>query len=148
MPRAAGKLASRSETVGVRLDPKVRYLAEVGARIQGRSLSSFIEWSILRVLRVGEIPDGPNAGHDIPLELRLPKPMANEELWDEDEIRRFWKLATHPSGLLYEPEQKLWNAYSDGGGSPNNEEQFRKRWPALKAKFLEGTSSPKDKGTK
>ena len=35
-----GKLA-RSETVTVRLDPKLRYLAELAARIQRRSVSSF-----------------------------------------------------------------------------------------------------------
>jgi predicted HicB family RNase H-like nuclease len=36
----------RSITVGVRLDPKVRYLAELAARKQRRSLSSFIEWVV------------------------------------------------------------------------------------------------------
>ena len=40
-----GKLA-RSETVTVRLDPKLRYLAELAARKQRRTVSSFIEWAV------------------------------------------------------------------------------------------------------
>ena len=40
-----GKLA-RSETVTVRLDPKLRYLAELAARLHRCTLSSYIEWAI------------------------------------------------------------------------------------------------------
>src|SRR4051795_7355266 len=40
-----GKLA-RSETVTIRLDPKLRYLTELAARKQRRTVSSFIEWAI------------------------------------------------------------------------------------------------------
>ena len=40
-----GKL-SRSETVTVRLDPKLRFAAELAARKHRRTLSSFIEWAV------------------------------------------------------------------------------------------------------
>ena len=41
--KGGGAKLSRSETVTVRLDPKLRYLAELGARSQRRTVSSFIE---------------------------------------------------------------------------------------------------------
>ena len=40
MRKAGGGKLSRSETVTVRLDPKLRYLAELAARIHRRTLSS------------------------------------------------------------------------------------------------------------
>jgi len=45
-----GKL-NRSETVTIRLDPKLRYLTELAARQQRRTLSSFIEWAIDSALK-------------------------------------------------------------------------------------------------
>ena len=44
--RKGGSKLARSETVTVRLDPKLRYLAELAARKQRRSLSSYIEWAV------------------------------------------------------------------------------------------------------
>jgi hypothetical protein len=35
----------------VRLDPKLRYLAELAARKQRRTVSSFIEWTIEEALK-------------------------------------------------------------------------------------------------
>ena len=49
-----GKLA-RSETVTVRLAPKLRYLAELAARKQRRTLSSFIEWAIEETLETESV---------------------------------------------------------------------------------------------
>ena len=42
--------STRSVTVTFRLDPRTRYLAEIAARKQRRSLSSFIEWAIHETL--------------------------------------------------------------------------------------------------
>ena len=44
-----GKL-NRSETVTIRLDPKLRYLTELAARKHRRTVSSFIEWAIESML--------------------------------------------------------------------------------------------------
>lgn len=41
--KSRGAKPSRSETVTVRLKPKTKYLAELAARKQRRTLSSFIE---------------------------------------------------------------------------------------------------------
>ena len=80
--RGGGGKLSRSETVTVRLDPKLRYPAELAARKQRRTLSSFIEWAIEENLK------------QIYLEERLDAlSIASEsaDLWDEAD--RFAKLA-------------------------------------------------------
>ncbi|RCW65167.1 hypothetical protein [Pseudorhodoferax soli] len=44
--KGGGAKTSRSETVTVRLDPRLRYLAEVAAAVQRRTLSSYIESAV------------------------------------------------------------------------------------------------------
>ena len=36
----------RTEVFGMRLEPKLKYLAEIAARKQRRSLANFVEWAI------------------------------------------------------------------------------------------------------
>lgn len=42
---------NRSETVTVRLDPRLNYLTELAGRAQRRTKSSFIEWAIKEAIR-------------------------------------------------------------------------------------------------
>lgn len=79
-----GKL-SRTETVTVRLDPKLRYLAELASRSQRRTLSSFIEWVVSGRIDV-EYPH-----------LKV--------LWDVDADTRFQLLCTNRPDLLSFEEQ-------------------------------------------
>ena len=88
-----GKLA-RSETVTVRLDPKLRYLAELAARKQRRTLSSFIEWAI---------------------EENLKTTSEAADLWDVDEPDRFAKLALRYPDMLTHDEQVLWKLIRENG---------------------------------
>lgn len=104
--RGGGKL-SRSETVTVRLDPKLRYLAELAARKQRRTLSSFIEWAIEDTLRRFPIDEGPSGDTTV---------MAvAEQLWDVDEADRFAKLAIRYPELLSHEEQILWKLIKENG---------------------------------
>jgi hypothetical protein len=82
--KTTGARTSRSETVGVRLDPKLRYLAELAAREQQRTLSGFIEWAIRKVLQ-GDVLEEPDYGPD-----------------------RFVLLASARLDLLTIREQRLW----------------------------------------
>lgn len=93
---------TRSETVTVRLDPKLRYLAELAARKQRRTLSSFIEWAIEDSLQRVELLSG--------LDFDDPRTVQDEtnKLWDVDEADRFCKLATSYPELLTHEEQRLW----------------------------------------
>jgi len=103
--RKGGAKLSRSETVSVRLDPKLRYLAELAARRQRRSLSSYIEWAIEDSLK------------HCALDLNSGQVVADEAeaLWDVDEADRFARLALRHPELLTHDEQVLWKLVRDNG---------------------------------
>jgi hypothetical protein len=126
-----GKL-NRSETVTIRLDPKLRYLTELAARKQRRTLSSFIEWAIASAL------DGiilwEHAGREKTLGRQA------EQLWDVDEPDRMIKLAQWYPELLTHDEQVLWKLirecrffwYTSDGDTFVNRNEVREHWDALK----------------
>ena len=97
-----GKLA-RSETVTVRLDPKLRYLAELAARKQRRTVSSFIEWAVEESLK-GVHLDNTTTLADVAT-----------NLWDVDEPDRFAKLALAYDYMLTHEEQILWKLICENG---------------------------------
>jgi hypothetical protein len=101
--RGGGGKLSRTETVTVRLDPKLRYLAELAARKQRRTLSSFVEWAIEEILKTIQLPEGENLAS-----------MA-EALWDVDEPDRFVKLALLYPDMLTHDEQVLWKLITENG---------------------------------
>jgi hypothetical protein len=102
--KGGGKLA-RSETVTVRLDPKLRYLAELAARRQRRTVSSYIEWAIEDSLK------------HFSLDLNGNGALADEAeaLWDVDEADRFARLALRHPDLLTHEEQVLWKLLKENG---------------------------------
>jgi len=141
-----GKL-SRSETVTVRLDPKLRYLAELAARKHRRTLSSYIEWTIEESLGRAHL----YANGDTSL--------ADEagDLWDVDDADRFAKLALRHPDLLTHEEQVRWklireNGYLWRGRYTGNDrkwtwtiaedslvfERLRQHWPAFCAASASG----------
>ena len=92
----AGPKLNRSETVVVRLDPRLRYLAELAARRQRRTLSSYIEWCV--DLSLGNVS---LAGERTVDEMQ-------HELWDIDKDKRFYKLARlYPDLLTYDEQVRL-----------------------------------------
>lgn len=102
--KGGGKL-SRSETVTVRLDPKLRYLAELAARRQRRTVSSYIEWAIEDSLK------------HFSLHLNGNGVLADESeaLWDVDDADRFARLALRHPDLLTHDEQVLWKLVRENG---------------------------------
>jgi len=105
-----GKLA-RSETVTVRLDPKLRYLAELAARKQRRTVSSFIEWAVEESFKDVKLHlgSGYNGDEDITIKDEAAR------LWDIDESERFVKLAISYPELLTHDEQVRWKVLTDSG---------------------------------
>lgn len=99
--------AKRSEVVTVRLDPKLKYLAELAARKHRRPLSSFIEWAVEQSLS------------NVVLEEYGPTSVADAErsynLWDLDEPDRIVRLALHFPDLLTHEEQVLWKLVRENG---------------------------------
>ena len=86
--KGGGAKLTKTEIVTVRVDPKIKYLAELAARRQRRSLSSFIEWAILESLDVMN-----SSG-------RTEEVNIDNSLWDIDEADRFILLATECNELL------------------------------------------------
>lgn len=122
---------TRSETVTVRLDPKLHYLAGIAAReMPSRSLSAFIEWAVRRTLTDAEAMR--ECGEPMPGTWPAPsKPLWMETLWDVDEADRFYKLAETCPGLLTVSEQRLWKLFDMHMKHTKKEptiEAFRKFW--------------------
>ena len=102
-----GKLA-RTETVQVRLDPRLRYAAELAAGKERRTLSSFVEWAVERAVReihVTKLKDG---------QLVTAKQVA-DELWTEDELARAYQVQTYYPELLTSQERLLLKADTEAG---------------------------------
>lgn len=109
--KTGGAKLSRSETVTVRLDPKLRYLAELAARKQRRTLSSFIEWAIKDIAEREILYEG--SGYDGDND----RTIGNEAsyLWDVDDADRFAKLALRYPELLTHEEQVIWKLIRENG---------------------------------
>ena len=91
----------RTEIISVRLNPRLRHLAEIAARKHRRALSNFIEWAIEEILK--QIPlcaDGD--GNNLTIE------QAASSMWSVYEPDRFVKLAFRFPELLTHEEQILW----------------------------------------
>ncbi|MGC8495242.1 MAG: hypothetical protein ACP5SH_26295 [Syntrophobacteraceae bacterium] len=124
-----GKL-ERTETVTIRLDPQLRYLAGLAARKQRRTLSSYIEWAVAESLKKVSLKEVDGMAGD------YTDSLANEigEMWDTDEADRFAKLAfAHPDMLSHE-EQILWKLIRENGllwrGHFDRNEPFEWTWKA------------------
>ena len=102
-----GSKLSRSEITTVRLDPKLRYLAELAARKQRRTLSSFIEWAIEDTLGRFLLKEGADWIESVGAQA--------EYLWDVDPADRFAKLALRYPELLTHDEQILWKLVRENG---------------------------------
>jgi len=97
--KAGGSKLARTEIVQVRLDPKLRFMAELAARKHRRTLSAFIEWCVSEmVMRVEVgIVDSETAFD------------AMQYVWHSHEANRFRSLAiTYPYLMTYE-ENRLWD---------------------------------------
>lgn len=142
--KGGGSKLQRSETVTVRIDPKLRYLAELAARHQRRTLSSYIDCALSESLEKVTLNTHFDDAHPLSQE--------GEHLWDVDDADRLVKLGvSHPYLLNYE-EQALWKIISSNGYFWNGEydkngnyryetiyaenpklEVIRKNWELIKA---------------
>jgi hypothetical protein len=82
-------MANRTEALSTRIDPKLKYLAELQAREQGVSLSRLVE----TLLREGLSNGSPH--------------LANEGLWDESAAGRLFHLKNAKPELLTAGEQAI-----------------------------------------
>jgi hypothetical protein len=121
-----GKL-SRSETVTVRLDPKLRYLAELAARKHRRTLSSFIEWAVEESLANVSLREASGDSEEEYMPA-ISVGSAHNSLWDVDEADRFVKLATQFPELLTHEEQVVWKLVRENGAMWKGKFNQRREW--------------------
>lgn len=114
----------RSETVTVRLDPKLRYLAELAAAKHRRTLSSFIEWAIEDSLHRVKLREGTAYNNDEGTTISEEA----ESLWDVDDADRFAKLAFKYPELLTHEEQKRWKLIRENGLLWRGDYADNKKW--------------------
>ncbi len=131
--RPRKKDGPRTEVFAMRLDPKLKYLAEISARKQRRSLANFIEWAVEQALGkviLAEISDI-NGQYD--------RSVLDEasKLWDLEPSDRFIKLAERYPDLLTYEEQLIWKAIHEMTASElyKDEEGKTKFW---KYDFVDG----------
>lgn len=105
--QGGGAKLARSETVTVRLDPKLRYLAGLAASKQRRTLSSYIEWAVEDSLKRVALR-GNGDKHVTVADMA-------EKLWDVDEGERFVRLAFRYPELLNHEDEKLWKVIRQCG---------------------------------
>lgn len=103
-PKATGP---RTEVFAMRLDPKLKYLAEIAARKQRRSLANFMEWAIELGLKETDLE------HDNQYKVSVWDKSAL--LWDVDDADRLTKLAFTAPELMTYDEQILWKIVCETG---------------------------------
>ena len=89
----------RYDTLNMRIDPKLKYLAEIAARDQLRTLSSFVELAIRRALTPEVMREEPGYGTQFKTE--KPTILWGEGFWDIDYADRLFLLATGRQDLLH-----------------------------------------------
>jgi len=100
--KAVAVADKRTEIISVRLDPKLRYLTELAARKNRRTLSNYIEWAVAESIKqVYLLKD-----HDNP-QVNISISDMSNELWDIEDSDRFVKLAFKFPELLTLEEQVL-----------------------------------------
>lgn len=134
--KGTGGTLTRSQIVTVRLDPKLKFGAELAARKQRRTISSFIEWAVEETLDRIEITPGDTDSGSIS--------NAMVRAWDIEEAYRITKLAIHYPQLLSFEEERVWRIICEcghfwkGGTRPSHRDEdclyfdrVREQWPLL-----------------
>lgn len=111
--KGGGAKTTRSETITVRVEPKIRYLAEIAGRKQRRTLSSFIEWAVEESLGLVILDDriDQEDGHMFPASVAD----LTDEVWHVDDAERFARLAINFPGLLTSEEEERWQFIKECG---------------------------------
>jgi hypothetical protein len=99
---------SATVSVGIRIDPRIKYGIDLAARIQKRTVTGVVEWAIERALAEVNMPhsifiedEAPDAPTDLAYHL-------DDVLWSSNEGVRLVLLASrYPSLLSYE-ETRIW----------------------------------------
>jgi hypothetical protein len=110
-PKKGGGKLNRSETVTVRLDPKLNYLCELASRSQRRTKSSFIEWAVAEALGSVYLNDLGDRDSEYSVTVK----QHASDLWHVDDADRLVALALIAPTLLNHEEQMIWRLIRENG---------------------------------
>ncbi|WLI17060.1 hypothetical protein [Pseudomonas wuhanensis] len=107
---------STTVSVGIRIDPKIKFALDIMGRLQKRSLTAVIEWAIAQAIAQQSVDfDGSNLSTVL------------DKIWSTDESSRLVQLAIHmPEALTYDElriwetikaTEHFWEQYSNGSRS-------------------------------
>ncbi len=99
--KGAGGNLTRSKVVTVRFDPKLKFAAELAARKQRRTISSFIEWAVEEAVTRVKVDE------DVTINTVM------NQVWDVEDADRFVKLALKFPELLTYEEERLWKVITE-----------------------------------
>lgn len=91
---------STTVSVGIRIDPKIKFALDIMGRMQKRSLTAVIEWAISNAIsqQLVDTPDGERAVASV-----------IERVWSTDECTRFVLTCLEmPTALTYD-ERRVWD---------------------------------------
>jgi len=137
--KGAGGNLTRSQVVTVRLDPKLKFAAELAARKQRRTISSFIEWAVEEAITRIEVKEKVNVN------------AVMNQVWHVEDADRFVKLAFNFPELLTYEEEKIWNVikaykpfWTEGFGENSIDfELIRVNWVTIQ-QIAEGEATEKN----
>lgn len=110
-PKGSGSKLGRTETVSIRLDPRLNYLCELAARSQRRTKSSFIEATLAEHIQTQIINKWrePNYGEPDTFGDRA------DVLWHVRESQRLVSLGIVAPELMTFEEQQVWALIEENG---------------------------------
>jgi len=111
VPKGSGSKLGRTETVSIRLDPRLNYLCELAARSQRRTKSSFIESMLAEQIQTLVINKWRESSFDEPSTFGE----AAETLWHVRESQRLVSLGLIAPELMTFEEQHVWALIEENG---------------------------------
>lgn len=101
MTKSPTPVAPKKESTNFKLDPRLKYIAELASRHQRRNLTNYVEWAI------------ESSFDSISMDFGCTMTDAASDLWDVDESERFLKLALRFPELLTYEEQIVFKVIVD-----------------------------------
>ncbi|WP_313692270.1 hypothetical protein [Achromobacter mucicolens] len=137
--KKGGKGLARTEQVAIRFDPRTRYLLELCARVQRRTVTNFVEWAVEEAFKVVEVAQQNSE--------EMPVSEIAWMLWDGRECVRLFLLDDYvPSLIAYDESQWLQTAKAllaevglkRGSGDEREYEFLDSNWDSIKRCIREG----------
>lgn len=135
---------STTVSVGIRIDPKIKFALDMMGRSQKRSLTAVIEWAIATAMtqQTIESVSGPKAVDEV-----------IEGIWSTDEATKFLSMCFEVPSLLTYDEMRLWDtiqlsgdfwttAEATGYRSHLREKIVRDHWDRIKEHVDKYKNSP------